>query len=125
MTLILNSILWAIILPFNRTVITVEVISTVVSDIIGSCCRSISLLCKVFKGIIKYCGPFIHNVSTDFIILQCKDIVKVQIWLVLFYYNNPNNPMLLLMDISDSPSIVEQLSQGPGLVIIPFIDDSS
>ena len=54
MALILNSILWAIILPFNRTMITVEVVSKVVSDIIGSCCRLISLLYEASKGIIKY-----------------------------------------------------------------------
>ena len=41
------------------------------------------------------------------------------------YDNNPNDPMLLLIDNSDSPSIVEQLSQGPGLVYNTFIDDSS
>ena len=74
--LILNSILCAIILSFNRTMITVEVVSKVVSDIIGSCCRSISLLCKVFKGIIKCFSPIIHNISTDFIIWQCQDIVE-------------------------------------------------
>ena len=45
-----------------------------------------------------------------------KNIVKVQI--VFFCYNNP---MLLLMDNSDSPSIVEQLSQGPSLVVIPLL----
>ena len=39
--------------------------------------------------------------------------------------NNPNDPMLLLLDNSDSPSIVEQLSQGPDLVSNTFIDDSS
>ena len=76
MTLILNSILWAIILSFNRTIITVEVVSKVVSDIIGNCCRSISSICEVFKGIIKYFGPIIHDISTDFIIRQCQDIVE-------------------------------------------------
>ena len=39
--------------------------------------------------------------------------------------NNPNDLMLLLLDNSDSPSIVEQLSQGPDLVYNTFIDDSS
>ena len=29
--------------------------------------------------------------------------------------SNPDDPMLLLTDNSDSPSIVEQLSQGPSL----------
>ena len=38
----------------------------------------------------------------------------------LGYDNNPNDPMLLLLDNSDSPSIVKQLSQGPD----SFIDDS-
>ena len=58
-------------------------------------------------------------------------IVAVHIkMLLLGYDNNPNNPdaddpMLLLIDNSDSPSIVEQLSQGPGLVYNTFIDDSS
>ena len=43
------------------------------------------------------------------------------VWVVLFCYNNnPNNPMFLLIDNSDSPSIVEQLSQGPGLVYNTF-----
>ena len=60
----------------NRTRITVEVVNKVVSDIIGSCCRLISLLCKVFKGIIKYFGPIICDTSTNFIIWQCKDIVE-------------------------------------------------
>ena len=47
--------------------------------------------------------------------------VKVQNeWLSC--YNN--NPMLLLMDNSDSPSIVEKLSQGPSLIYNTFIDDS-
>ena len=41
--------------------------------------------------------------------------------------NNPDadDPMLLFIDNSDSPSIVEQLSQGPGIVYNTFIDDSS
>ena len=30
--------------------------------------------------------------------------------MVVCYNNNPNNPMILFMDNSDSPSIVEQLS---------------
>ena len=30
-------------------------------------------------------------------------------------------PMLPVMDNSDSPSIVEQLSQGPSLVTIPLL----
>ena len=72
MTLIFNSIVWAIILPFYRATITDEVVSKVVSDIIGSCCMLISLLCEVFKGIIKYFGPIIH-VSMDFIIWQHND----------------------------------------------------
>ena len=45
--------------------------------------------------------------------------------LLLGYNNNPNDPMLLLLDNSDSPSIVEQLLQGPDLVYNTFIDDSS
>ena len=50
--------------------------------------------------------------------------------LILGYDNNPHNldaddPMLLLIDNSDSPSVVEQLLQGPGLVYNTFIDDSS
>ena len=35
-----------------------------------------------------------------------------------------NNLMLLVLDNSDSPSIVEQLSQGPSLVYHTFINDS-
>ena len=42
--------LCTIIFPFNRTTITIEVVSKVISDIIGSCCRSIFLLCKFFKS---------------------------------------------------------------------------
>ena len=34
------------------------------------------------------------------------------------------NPMLLVLDNSDPPSIVEQLSQGPSLVYNTFINDS-
>ena len=34
------------------------------------------------------------------------------------------NPMLLLLDNSDSPSIVEQLSQGPNFSYNTFISDS-
>ena len=50
--------------------------------------------------------------------------VKVQnIDCLVCYNNNPNDPMLL--DNSDSPSIVEQLSQGPSLVNNTFIDNSS
>ena len=45
--------------------------------------------------------------------------------LLFGYDNNPNDPMLLLLDNSDSPSIVEQLLQGPDLVYNTFIDDSS
>ena len=41
------------------------------------------------------------------------------------YGNNPNDPMLLLLDNSDSSSIVEQLSQGPDFVYNTFIADSS
>ena len=41
------------------------------------------------------------------------------------YDNNPNDLMLLLLDNSDSPSIVEQLPQVPGLVYNTFIDDSA
>ena len=65
MTFILNPILCTITLPFNRTTITVKVVSKVISDIIGSCCRSISLLCKILKCIIMYFSPIIHNISTD------------------------------------------------------------
>ena len=79
MTLILKSNLWSIILLLNRSMITVEVVSKVVSDIIGSCWRSIPLLCKVFKGIIKYFGPIIHDISMDFKIWQCKDIVSTTV----------------------------------------------
>ena len=35
-----------------------------------------------------------------------------------------NDPMFLVLDNSDSPSIVEQLSQGPSLVYNTFINDS-
>ena len=35
-----------------------------------------------------------------------------------------NDPMLLVLDNSDSLSIVEQLSQGPSLVYNTFINDS-
>ena len=35
-----------------------------------------------------------------------------------------NNPMLLFMDNSDSPSIVEQLSQGSSISDNTFISDS-
>ena len=73
-SLILNPHLCIIILPFNRTMITVKVDSKVISDIVGSCCRSISLLCKILKGIIMYFSPIIHNISMDFIIWQCQDI---------------------------------------------------
>ena len=66
MTFILNTILCTIILPFNRTTITVKVVSKAISDIVGSCCRSISLLCKILKGIIMYFSPIIHNISMDF-----------------------------------------------------------
>ena len=76
MTFILNPILCTIILPFNRTMITVKVVSKVISDIIGSCYRSISLLCKILEGIIMYFSPIIYNISTDFIIWQCQDIVE-------------------------------------------------
>ena len=41
------------------------------------------------------------------------------------YDSNPNDPVLLLLDNSDSASIVEQLSQGPDLVYNTFIDNSS
>ena len=81
MTHILNSIFCTIILPFNKTMITVEVVSKVVSDIIGSCCKSISLLCQVFKGITKYFSPIIHNISMDFILWQCQDTVEYNICL--------------------------------------------
>ena len=45
--------------------------------------------------------------------------------LLFGYDNNPNDSMLLLLDNLDSPSIVEQLSQGPDLVYNTVIDDSS
>ena len=46
--------------------------------------------------------------------------------MLLFNYgNNPNDPMLLLLDNSDSPSRMKQLSQGLSLVYNTFIDDSS
>ena len=35
-----------------------------------------------------------------------------------------NNPMLLVLDNSDSPSIGEQLSQGPSFIYNTFISDS-
>ena len=38
---------------------------------------------------------------------------------------NPNDPMLLLLDNSDSPSIVESNHKGPGSAYNTFIDDSS
>ena len=49
-SLILNPITCTIILPFNRTMITVKVVSKVISDIVGSCCRSIALLNKILKA---------------------------------------------------------------------------
>ena len=76
MYIYLYIILCTIILPFNRTMITVKIVSKVISDIIGSCCRSISLLCKILKGIIMYFSPVIHNISMDFIIRQSQDIVE-------------------------------------------------
>ena len=69
-------ILCTIILPFNRTTITVYIVSKVISGIIGSCCRLISLPCKILKGIIMYFSPVIHNISTDFNIRQSQDIVE-------------------------------------------------
>ena len=33
---------------------------------------------------------------------------------IIRYWFVPNDPMLLFLDNSDSPSIVEQQSQGPG-----------
>ena len=68
--------LCTIILPFNRTMTTVKLVSKVISDIIGSCCRSISLPCKSLKGIIMYFSPVIYNISMDFIIRQSQDIVE-------------------------------------------------
>ena len=69
-------ILCIIILPFNWTTITVKIVSKVISDITGSCCRSISLPCKILKGIIMYFSPVIHNISMDCIIRQSQDIVE-------------------------------------------------
>ena len=68
--------LCTIILPFNWTTITVKIVSKVISNITGSCCRSISLPCKILKGIIMYFSPVIHNISTDCIIRQSQDIVE-------------------------------------------------
>ena len=81
-----------IILPANRTCITGEIVCEVVSDIIGSCGRSTSYICKVLKGLIKYFGP-INDLSAHFIcrhreyIVQyncclhhCSDIVRVQVY---------------------------------------------
>ena len=56
---------------------------------------------------------------------QCEGANKKMLLLGYDNDSNPEDPMLLLMDNSDSPSIVEQLSQGPGLVYNTFIDDSS
>ena len=56
--------------------ITVKIVGKVISDIIGSCCRSIYLLCKILKSIIMYFSPIIHNICTDFIIRQSQDIVE-------------------------------------------------
>ena len=69
-------ILCTIILPFNRTTITVKIVSKIISDIIGSCCRLISLPCKILKGIIMYFSPVIDNISMDFIIRKSQDIVE-------------------------------------------------
>ena len=76
MCIYLCIILCTIILPFNRTMITVKIVSKVISDIIGSCCRSISLPCKILKGFIMYFSTVIYNISTDFIIRQSQDIVE-------------------------------------------------
>ena len=51
-------------------------------------------------------------------------LVKVQmIWWLQISFGCNSNPMLLVLDNSDSPSIVEQLSQGPSLVYNTFISD--
>ena len=59
--------------------------------------------------------PLIHIISLLNVIryatqVNRQHIVKVQNVYCLFINNNPNDPMLLLMDNSNSPSIVEQLS---------------
>ena len=51
--------------------------------------------------------------------------MKVVIRLCCCFSYIPIDPMFLLMDNLDSPSIVEQLSQGPSLVYNTFIDNSS
>ena len=57
---------------------------------------------------------------------SCPPLCEGANKMCLFIVNpNPNDPMLLLLDNSDSPSIVEQLSQRPDLVCNTFIDDSS
>ena len=70
----------------------------------------------------KYLKLYIYIIvkvqNKDDALVQIKDASPC-------YDNNPNDPMLLLLDKSDSPSIVEQLSQGPDLVYNTFIDDSS
>ena len=86
----------------------------------------ISLLCSHFKNYRTHKKP--HEIlkakknmkfceaPTDCEVLSCS--VKVQYGWFSFCYNN--NPILLIMDNSDSPSIVEQLSQGPGFVYNTF-----
>ena len=53
-----------------------------------------------------------ENEVTSEKVEECKgDTVKgAKYRCVAWYNNNPNDPMLLLMDNSDSPSIVEKLS---------------
>ena len=81
-------------------------------------------------GLVKACVP-LKNLfcsrekqftTVVFVLNYCEGAFQNAL---LGYDNNPNDPMLLLIDNSDSPSIVEQISQGPGLVYNTFIDDSS
>ena len=56
--------------------------------------------------------------------VQNKDVISLDKDTSLCY-DNSNDPMLLLLDNSDSPSIVEQYHKGPDSVYNTFIDDSS
>ena len=103
MTFISNSISHTIILPFKWTTITVDVVSKVISDIIGSYCRLISLLCKILKGITMYFSPIIHNINMDFIIWLCQDIVE---------YNNCLNYCSDIVRILINVAIIKPPSVG-------------
>ena len=85
------------------------------------CCHCFSTyMSKLFSLEISIWTVNVYKLTIGTILLAC--FVKVQNDIIVCYNNNP---MLLLMDNSDSPSIVEQLSQGPGLVYNTFIDNSS